>query len=207
MKRVLPALLWIGSVFWIVVAAALPITAQESTKTLEARVKVNVCGDGIVEKPAEQCEGQDLQNATCESVGMGPGTLSCDAACSYDISKCATPTPRPSPSIGVQVSPVPSNEQESIIILSPKPGFSTRMEIIINRIEELPATLLTLDIDKNGTIDNEEIIPGIKSWVDAWKAAIRQPIEEAKSIKLCDINSDKQCDVRDFSILLSYISN
>lgn len=47
-----------------------------------------VCGNGKVEAP-EQCEAANLNNATCTSLMMGVGVLSCNkTTCMYDTSMC-----------------------------------------------------------------------------------------------------------------------
>lgn len=46
------------------------------------------CGDGVV-SPGEQCDGADLQNLDCTSLGLGTGTLGCDPImCTFDTSMC-----------------------------------------------------------------------------------------------------------------------
>lgn len=56
----------------------------------------SVCGNGKIE-PSEQCEANDLDNATCTSLLMGVGVLSCDRlTCTYDTSMC-TPQPATPP--------------------------------------------------------------------------------------------------------------
>lgn len=45
------------------------------------------CGDGTV-NGEEQCEGDDLAGATCQSLGFVAGTLSCASDCRYDTSRC-----------------------------------------------------------------------------------------------------------------------
>lgn len=50
------------------------------------------CGDGVV-SPGEQCDGADLQDFTCESLGLGTGTLACDPVmCTFDTSMCESTT-------------------------------------------------------------------------------------------------------------------
>ena len=48
------------------------------------------CGDMIIQTAmGEQCEGTQLMNATCMSLGMGSGILKCNTAtCRYDTSMC-----------------------------------------------------------------------------------------------------------------------
>ncbi len=45
------------------------------------------CGDGE-RNGEEQCEGEDLGGATCQSQGFIAGTLTCATDCSYDTSSC-----------------------------------------------------------------------------------------------------------------------
>ncbi|HET6584192.1 MAG TPA: hypothetical protein VFG69_12105 [Nannocystaceae bacterium] len=46
------------------------------------------CGDGAI-SPGEQCDGADLQNFDCMSLGLSGGTLSCDPmTCTFDTSMC-----------------------------------------------------------------------------------------------------------------------
>ncbi len=49
------------------------------------------CGDGVVQPGAgELCDGADLDQQTCGSLGFHPGTLSCNADCrGFDTSACA----------------------------------------------------------------------------------------------------------------------
>jgi hypothetical protein len=47
------------------------------------------CGNGVID-PGESCDGTDLDGATCESLGEGTGTLSCDpVTCTFDTSMCS----------------------------------------------------------------------------------------------------------------------
>ncbi|HRI70356.1 MAG TPA: hypothetical protein PK156_39260, partial [Polyangium sp.] len=51
----------------------------------------NSCGDDVV-GGAEACDGADLAGKTCESLGLGAGTLACVADCSsLDTSQCGAP--------------------------------------------------------------------------------------------------------------------
>jgi hypothetical protein len=50
------------------------------------------CGDDSVEG-GEVCDGAELSGATCESVGLGAGTLGCNASCDgYDTTGCGPVT-------------------------------------------------------------------------------------------------------------------
>jgi|GEM_PF-2494854 len=45
------------------------------------------CGNGMVEDP-EDCDGVQLDGATCESLGFASGDLSCADDCSFDTTMC-----------------------------------------------------------------------------------------------------------------------
>lgn len=48
----------------------------------------SLCGNGEVDTE-EECDGDFLGEETCESLGHGPGMLSCDpVTCTYDTSMC-----------------------------------------------------------------------------------------------------------------------
>jgi hypothetical protein len=46
------------------------------------------CGNNVLESPAEQCEGSNLNGASCTSQGFVAGVLGCDGACRFDTSRC-----------------------------------------------------------------------------------------------------------------------
>ncbi len=51
---------------------------------------VGQCGDNTIQSEwSEECDGSNLQNATCASLGYYGGTLACDEDCGYDLSDCA----------------------------------------------------------------------------------------------------------------------
>jgi len=54
-----------------------------------------LCGNGSID-PGEDCDGDELGNATCESLGQGftGGTLSCDD-CEFNTSQCTSDVPDP----------------------------------------------------------------------------------------------------------------
>jgi cysteine-rich repeat protein len=47
------------------------------------------CGNGTIEA-GEQCDGANLNNATCASLmmGAGTGTPGCKADCTFDLGPC-----------------------------------------------------------------------------------------------------------------------
>lgn len=64
-----------------------PITTQPPSTP---PVTVAICGDNQITKPMESCDGQNLNNATCQTLGYnGGGTLLCNpTACTYDTIMC-----------------------------------------------------------------------------------------------------------------------
>jgi hypothetical protein len=48
------------------------------------------CGNNLVET-GEACDGADLGDATCISLGFDGGELGCTEACGYDTSLCVAP--------------------------------------------------------------------------------------------------------------------
>ncbi len=48
-----------------------------------------LCGNGSFDG-SEECEGSDLQGATCEGLGLVGGDLSCDSSCKLDTSMCTS---------------------------------------------------------------------------------------------------------------------
>ncbi len=59
------------------------------TGSVTATVRIVVCGNGVVGGD-EECDGDDLNSQTCAGLGYDGGTLSCDAACDFDVSNCTT---------------------------------------------------------------------------------------------------------------------
>lgn len=55
-------------------------------------VVVPECGNGVAET-GEFCDGTDLQNHTCETLGQDPGVLACTTVCTFDFSDCGGPVP------------------------------------------------------------------------------------------------------------------
>lgn len=45
------------------------------------------CGNGTVD-PGEECDGANLQNATCTTLGFSGGSLNCSSSCMFNASSC-----------------------------------------------------------------------------------------------------------------------
>jgi len=184
-------------------------------------VKVSVCGDGIIEGE-EDCEGEDLNGQTCESLGYGPGTLSCDIACEFDVHDCSpaptsTPTPTPTPTPTSTPTPIPLATATSTPTNTPTPEPAststatptTTPTTTPTPIPILPPPVSFFDLDKTGRIEMAEVFAAVKSWVNNWQEVLKQkisPQEVSEKIgKNCDLNADEECDLIDFSILLYYV--
>jgi hypothetical protein len=68
-----------------------PYTTAVVLRALSALLSVPVCGDGVINRPSERCDGNDLAGASCEGLGLGPGTLACTASCTLDTTGCTEP--------------------------------------------------------------------------------------------------------------------
>ncbi len=53
-----------------------------------------LCGNGVIDE-REQCDGDNLGNETCLTLGEGDGELRCGPACLFDVSMCAPRYPMP----------------------------------------------------------------------------------------------------------------
>ena len=49
---------------------------------------ISVCGNGIIERPREECDGVEFEGETCVTQGCGSGTIQCDN-CMIDLSACS----------------------------------------------------------------------------------------------------------------------
>lgn len=88
-----------------------------SETAIEAVVGIGVCGNAVIEGN-EDCEGVNLGGQSCADLGFSGGDLSCDIACSFDVSMCILPTVLsrplyPSFSRGVTVPDSPTNDDVS----------------------------------------------------------------------------------------------
>jgi len=178
-------------------------TEANSMKNVNVTVSISICGNKIIEG-GEDCEGGNLNGQTCESIGYGPGTLSCDIACSFDTYSCSpapTPTHTPNPTHHV------STTTTSLI---PKPITTTSSPSPTTK-SALPAFLIPFDPDGDGKIALTDIYIVAKDWVEKWRQAILEETIQGEGVILtkkewgCDLNGDGRCDLKDFSVLLFYV--
>jgi cysteine-rich repeat protein len=82
---------WIGlSALLAACATGIPGIDQDGTTSQRdggADSTAGACGNGVVEG-VEECDGANLEGATCESLGYLGGNLSCTAECVLDKSQC-----------------------------------------------------------------------------------------------------------------------
>ena len=50
----------------------------------------DACGNGAIDLPDEECDGEALGGSSCESLGFERGILACDSSCKLDRSDCST---------------------------------------------------------------------------------------------------------------------
>ncbi len=175
---------------------------------IHGNVRVNICGDYIADGP-EHCDRTDLRGQTCKTLGFDGGELKCNLVCEFDMSKCVyTPIP-------------PEEKKEDVVteeteIVDIEEQRSQALEEFIRRYipqaivdppsqTQLPSAVLFLrlfDVNNDGIIQSSELPLVVLNWVNAWKYGYET--EGGVSVS-CDLNNDGTCDLRDFSILMSYI--
>jgi hypothetical protein len=200
--------------FWLLAARA-----RAANKTIEATIKISVCGNEVKEG-GEDCDNTDLDNQTCVTLGYGPGDLSCDPDCSFNLSQCspvptATPTPSatPTPTLGPTAAPTPisaatptptagpTSTPASAATSTPAPtAVPTPIEIRVTLVPvpTLPPPVSIFDLDESGKIETTEIYEVIRLWVDDWKDSLlamknqaTEDWEEAKE----KLKEKKKCDI------------
>ena len=162
------------------------VYAQAPTSFVSISVKLSLCGDYTIEGP-EECEGEDLNGTTCESLGFQEGSLTCDPACSFNTFLCI---PYPEPQI-------PETEEEDIEVTEEENLELTQLK----QEDETKKNQFLKVFDKNGDgiLTSDEIPTIVVTWINFWT--------KSKTNPLCDLNNDSKCDIYDFSILLYLIDN
>ncbi len=156
--------------------AVLLAAALAYNVTVPATVKTSLCGDGIIEGP-EECEGADLNDSSCASLGFTSGSLSCDSACGFDKSDCVTvsPSPSPSPSPNPSSSPAaasPAAASTTTTAAASPSLVSQLVNKIFPKAVTIPSTLNRFDNDGSGKIEKREMAEAVKQWVEGWHLAI-----------------------------------
>src|SRR3989344_6781100 len=88
-------------VFFFTIILTSLLWGQVFAANINATVKIGLCGDGVVDS-SEECDGANLNGASCSSRGFTSGTLSCSSSCEFNTSSCTTvaPSVTPTPSGG-----------------------------------------------------------------------------------------------------------
>jgi hypothetical protein len=73
--------------------------AASSPDSITITGAVPGCGDGVIQ-PEESCDGSNLNNQTCSTLGFSGGVLSCNLNCTFNTSQCTV-------GVGGFVQPVP----------------------------------------------------------------------------------------------------
>jgi len=186
-----------------------------TTETIDATVRISVCGDGVAEAP-EDCDGSDLDGGTCITLGYTGGTLSCDIACDFNTLSCTNIPVSPDQDEDDNADDDDSSDEssetsttsEDTIVTSP----ITHIPPNIPSAPLIPLALNFFDSDKNGKIETAEVFAAVESWVEIWKETLIEEIPkpegksfEKEEVKRCDINNDTKCNIVDLSILLFYV--
>lgn len=206
MRQTLILLIFIFEGLFFIVSKANAVTSYPVTAT----VKISVCGNNIAEG-GEDCDNADLKGKTCVSLGYGGGTLSCDISCSFDTSKCISPSPTPTPLSGAAPSSAKANSQNNI---SSNNNSSTPLlkrlilPLATPACSVLPSALASFVGLKCGEISTNQLPGIVKKWVTSFTVELGGEFNTStkKSIghKACDINNDGVCDIKDLSIILFY---
>lgn len=162
----------------------LAVLAYPDSSRIGATVKISVCGDNIVEGK-EECEKGLNAIFDCKDFGYMQKSISCDISCAYDLLSCSPIK---------TVEPVIDEEEEEQEDIEPS----------------LPKLMIDWDQNNDGILTVEEFTSFITNWVSNWKSFVVLPKENSEKetvAKECDVNSDKTCNVTDFSIILYYLNN
>jgi len=188
-------------------------------ENISATIRLSICGDKVVEGE-EDCEGEDLNDQTCESLGFGPGALVCDIACSFVTSGCSpapTPTPTPTPTSTPTLTLTPTPAVTSTPVPGPTstpgpgptatPGPAATATVVPTPSCSLPTIIRSFfDPNVDCKIETAEVYQAVKIWVDEWREYLKSLTgETVAQAPICDINKDEKCDLFDLSVLLYYV--
>ncbi len=118
------------------------IVAANSNSSINATVKVSVCGNNIKES-GEECDGVSFGDKTCSTLGFDSGSLSCNIACGFETDSCIAHT--------IDASNIEPNELDSL-------AASGYLTIPSDQYLTLTSTFSTNEELTLVTVDNSNII-------------------------------------------------
>lgn len=199
--------------FTLFLLSAVSKTIYAQDGVIDATIRISVCGDGVAEYP-EECDNADLGSSSCEAFGYDRGSISCNSDCTANTTLCSfDPTSTPTPTFSnseenatSDTSTSTSSDEKSdsdqittaVPTVIPSPGNSIVEQVVVNIIDRLPDKVAFFDPNTDNKLTNFELRQSITMWFDYWKSEEEQ--------EKCDLNQDKTCDVRDFSVLLYYFN-
>lgn len=183
-----------------------------TSSSVTATIKLSICGN-LVAEGGEDCDNTDLKGKSCVSLGYGGGVLSCDISCSYDTTGCiaATPTPNPTASETSESQSASTPTPTSTPVPSLPQSVFTPTPQRVSFFPNLPTLIKNFANSQTGKIAVSQLKAALTVWVNTWKQTTAKTKGATKlgvsktSLATCDINHDGICDIRDFSIVLSYV--
>lgn len=192
---------------------------------IDATVKISICGNEVIEG-GEDCEGLNLNGKSCTSLGYSGGELSCDIACTFDVTECIVPSPTPTPTPTSTSTPTPTSVIMPTMSTSPTTTdqplsqevplaptsrsifrFFPSSQIFTETRDLLPPPLQVFDFYGAGKLFMQDISDIVKMWVKDWRLFVEESFGQGTpntKDKSCDLNNDQICDLEDFSILMYY---
>ncbi len=89
MKNNQPIIYFLFFILVFVAALFIFYSSKISAATVNATIKISVCGNYIAEG-GEQCDGSDLRGKSCTDLGFDSGIISCSASCTFNTNSCTT---------------------------------------------------------------------------------------------------------------------
>ena len=119
------------------VSGNLSCNANCTNNTSQCITSSSSCGNGSL-NTGEECDGSNLNNATCQSLGYASGSLACYNNCTYDKSQCIAPpqvTPTITPTVNPTITGTPLPTPQDTVIVSPAENDEENTPASANRID------------------------------------------------------------------------
>ncbi|HLD03247.1 MAG TPA: hypothetical protein VJC17_00575 [Candidatus Dojkabacteria bacterium] len=105
------------------ISGTLSCNANCTNNTSQCSTGSSSCGNGFLNS-GEECDGSNLNNATCESLGYASGPLACYNNCTFDKSECIAP-PQVTPTFTPTPDPFQTGTLVPTLLISATPTEST----------------------------------------------------------------------------------